>query len=467
MSSRIPICVEVAITYSLGSNVATKLCRALRSEGKRFRDLLLLCTAKTPRSIAQLNRIRRPLQPGPVATAQRTVPRTLPPMPPAFAAPALLPRTARTLPLLTTRRCRRHPSATAAPESPRTYDVVVIGSGLGGLTCAALLSAAYAKSVCVLEAHTLAGGAAHAFTRRVPNRPDLAPLTFDSGPHLHSGLRRTRTTSNPLAHALRAVGARVPVVTYRAWGCFFPEGYFATRVSADSPLFSALVAAAAGPAAAAQIAGLVSAMRPLCAGATALPPAALRGGDAGGSARVGLAALRARARARGLGVVDGVRAVAASPRLMQPFRPLLDEYVTDPFANRFVDLLCFLLAGVRADKIPVAEVAFMFDEWTGDVGGDEVDVLEHPVGGSAALVAALVEAVERGGERSVVRTGARVERLLFEEDANCKSGRRAVGVLLAGGERVLARQAVVSNVSAWVRHDVVLLRLNIKKQLRS
>lgn len=39
-------------------------------------------------------------------------------------------------------------------------DVVVIGSGIGGLSCAALL-AKYGLDVTVLESHTVVGGAAH------------------------------------------------------------------------------------------------------------------------------------------------------------------------------------------------------------------------------------------------------------------------------------------------------------------
>jgi phytoene dehydrogenase-like protein len=43
-------------------------------------------------------------------------------------------------------------------------EVVVIGSGIGGLSCAALL-ARYGIDVTVVESHSIAGGAAHAFER--------------------------------------------------------------------------------------------------------------------------------------------------------------------------------------------------------------------------------------------------------------------------------------------------------------
>jgi all-trans-retinol 13,14-reductase len=44
------------------------------------------------------------------------------------------------------------------------YDVIVIGSGIGGLCCAALLSK-LGKTVCVLEQHYTAGGFTHTYER--------------------------------------------------------------------------------------------------------------------------------------------------------------------------------------------------------------------------------------------------------------------------------------------------------------
>jgi phytoene dehydrogenase-like protein len=64
-------------------------------------------------------------------------------------------------------------------KGDRQTDVVVIGSGIGGLSCAALL-ARYGFEVVVCESHSIPGGAAHAFERN--------GFKFDSGPSLYSGL---------------------------------------------------------------------------------------------------------------------------------------------------------------------------------------------------------------------------------------------------------------------------------------
>jgi len=50
-------------------------------------------------------------------------------------------------------------------EDSTTYDALVIGSGIGGLTAAGLLSAVAGRKVLVLERHTEPGGLTHAFRR--------------------------------------------------------------------------------------------------------------------------------------------------------------------------------------------------------------------------------------------------------------------------------------------------------------
>ena len=115
------------------------------------------------------------------------------------------------------------PLAPPTTDSPQTTDIIVIGSGIGGLCCAALL-AHYGKQVTVCESHTLLGGAAHGFERDGHR--------FDSGPSLYSGLSYS-PSPNPLRQVLDIINEDLPWANYDTWGCRLPEGDFDTAVGAD------------------------------------------------------------------------------------------------------------------------------------------------------------------------------------------------------------------------------------------
>jgi phytoene dehydrogenase-like protein len=109
--------------------------------------------------------------------------------------------------------------------------------------------------------------------------------------------------------------------------------------------------------------------------------------------------------------------------------------IQDPFTRNWLDLLCFLLSGLPASGTSAAEMAFMFAEWYRPQA-----VLDYPLGGGGAIVAALVRGLERYGGQ--LKLNAHVEQILVE-------GKRAVGVLLKGGQEIRARRAVISNASIW------------------
>ena len=99
------------------------------------------------------------------------------------------------------------------------YDVVVIGSGMGGLTCGAL-SAKYGSKVLVLESHIKVGGSAHTFTR-VHNGEKYS---FEVGPSIFEGL--DKPSLNPLRMVFDILEESMPVETYKGLGFWTPEGYW-------------------------------------------------------------------------------------------------------------------------------------------------------------------------------------------------------------------------------------------------
>ncbi|MEL7314142.1 MAG: NAD(P)/FAD-dependent oxidoreductase [Cyanobacteria bacterium J06559_3] len=289
-------------------------------------------------------------------------------------------------------------------------DVVVIGSGIGGLSCGALL-ARYGLDVVVCESHTIPGGAAHGFER--------SGFRFDSGPSLYSGLSYS-PSPNPLRQVLDAIEEDAEWLNYDTWGCCLPEGTFDTQVGAEQ--FCDVLKDLRGSAAIAEWRTLQTLMQPYGQAAIALPPAALRF-DWGALQTVAPFALPMLSHVTRISDLTG------------PFSRLMDRVVRDPFIRNWLDLLCFLLSGLPATGTSTAEMAFMFADWY----RPNVQ-LDYPIGGSAALVDALVRGLQKhGGE---LRLGAHVEEVLV-------SGDRATGIRLKNGETIQARRAVVSNASVW------------------
>lgn len=311
--------------------------------------------------------------------------------------------------------------------SDRQTDILVIGSGIGGLSCAALL-ARYGFDVTVCESHSIPGGAAHAFERN--------GFKFDSGPSLYSGLSYS-PSANPLRQVLDAIGEKLPCVTYDTWGCCLPEGDFDTSVGAEQ--FCEVLKKLRGDEAVAEWLKLQRVMEPLAKAAIAIPPATLRF-DVGAVLTMGRFAASLASHA------------ANFVKLTGPFSRIMDGVVFDPFTQNWLNLLCFLLSGLPADGTNAAEMAFMFADWY-----RPGVVLDYPVGGSGALVDALVRGLNRHGGQLMLN--AHVEQVLVE-------GNRAVGVRLRGGKEIRARRAVVSNASVWNTLPLLPERA-VPKQFRS
>ncbi len=293
-------------------------------------------------------------------------------------------------------------------------DVVVIGSGIGGLCCAALL-ARYGYRVTVCESHTTPGGAAHSFQRD--------GFHFESGPSLFTGLS-AEDSNNPIKQILDLLGEKLETVSYDRWMTHLPEGTFIS--SSNRQTYHDQLRRFCSDSGFEEWLRLEARLEQLGEGIAHVPMAAMRGG-------------RQAAFTMGPFVLRAGRKLSDARQLQQSFASLVDQEITDPFLRNICDFECFGLSGMDAGGTPLAEMVFMFRERF-------VMSVDYPIGGSQALVDALVRGLERHGGKLVL--GAHVERVIVEDG-------RARGIKLAKGGEVRARKAVVSNATVWDTLDLV------------
>ena len=332
-------------------------------------------------------------------------------------------------------------------------DVIVIGSGIGGLTAAGLL-ARYGKRVVVCESHTIAGGAAHNFRRR--------GYEFDSGPSFYCGLtddpsplgrglaNATLTQSplsgkpsfalshqslNPLKQVLDALGESVKTVRYEPLGHYhFPEGSFPVY---SNPLAYREEIAKITPQGAIELKQFEERLLSLYEGMKGIPTLALR------TDWQLIPVLLRRYWASLWKIIPQLSILQAS------VGDVMDATVQDPWVRRLIDLECFLLSGLKAHGTIAPEVAFMLGERSRGV--------EYPLGGSGAIVSALVRGLERWGGKLLL--GCHVEQILVEKG-------KAMGVRLQNGE-IIKATVVISNASIWDTYNQLLRPTDLPSAYRN
>ncbi|MEM8716195.1 MAG: NAD(P)/FAD-dependent oxidoreductase [Cyanobacteria bacterium P01_G01_bin.4] len=287
-------------------------------------------------------------------------------------------------------------------------NAVIVGGGIGGLVAGALL-ARYGWKVTICESHSIAGGAAHAFERD--------GYSFDSGPSFFCGLG-DRNSLNPLRQVLDVLGESVEAIAYDPLGHYhFPEGTF--PVYGNLERYRAAVETIT-PNGAQELQQFAREMLQLYNALSQVPTLHLRG-----DWRV-FPTLFSRYLPAMAQLLPQLTAVQGS------VGDVVNRTVSDRWVRRLIDLECFLLSGLKAEGTVTPEMAFMYGE-------RDRSVIDYPVGGSGAIVAALVRGLEKYG--GSLRLRSHVNRILVEN-------RRAVGVELKGGETVLA-DIVISNATMW------------------
>ena len=216
-----------------------------------------------------------------------------------------------------------------APSTSAKFDICVIGSGLGGLTSAALLAHA-GKKVLVCESHDIYGGCCHTWERQ--------GFHFESGPSLYSGFSQEKS-NNPLKNVFQIIGESPEWITYDRWGTAIPEGKFAAKIGYAG--FQDVLKDYGGPNATEDWSKIMDKMTGkggLSDAASALTSLALREDP-----WVVITLLKYWK------VLPTV--FSKGQALNEPFQKVIDEVNTsdNPLTNRFVinwlDMLCFLLQG--------------------------------------------------------------------------------------------------------------------------
>ena len=310
------------------------------------------------------------------------------------------------------------------------YDVVVIGSGMGGLACGAMC-AKYGESSIVLESHIKMGGSAHSFT----HGHDGGKYSFEVGPSIFEGL--DKPSLNPLRILLDILDSELPVETYQGLAYWVPTSNFDGTGPVRSWRFQLGDPEAPG--------GFYEALREHAQdGELAIKEfKALRARlkTLGGStSAVSLLNLRQDAGflATTAGslpfVLKNPDVFADLPLTFDSLHKTVDQLVTEPFLRNFIDTMC-IFCGFPAKGAMTAHMLYILERFF-----EPGCAYSVPKGGTENIA----RAIHRGGAQfgMDISLNTHVAEILVENG-------RAVGVRLKNGKVIRARKAVVSNATPF------------------
>ena len=303
------------------------------------------------------------------------------------------------------------PAPHAAPDTARQalgkgpWDVVVIGSGIGGLVTASQLAVKGAK-VLVLERYLIPGGSGGSFRRE--------GYTFDVGASMIFGFGQKGHT-NLLTRALADVGEVCETIADPAQLEYHLPAGLDVVVDRDYESFVARLSARF-PHEAQGIRAFYDTCWSVFNCLDAMPLLSLE--DPAYLAKVFFRApLACLGLARWLPVNVG---------------DVARKHIQDPALLKFIDMECFCWSVMPADLTPMINAGMVFSDR--HAGG-----INYPKGGVGVIAQKLVAGLERHG--GAIRYKARVTKVLLDNG-------KAIGVHLAGGEEIRARR-VVSNATRW------------------
>lgn len=299
-----------------------------------------------------------------------------------------------------------------ASQMATEYDVIVIGSGMGGLVTATQLSAKGAK-VLVLERYLIPGGSGGYF--------DRAGYRFDVGASMIFGFGKKGTT-NLLTRALDAVHVGIETIPDPVQVHYHLPDDLDVKVHRDYEKFLKELSDRF-PHEAQGIRQFYDECWKVfnCLNAMEL-----------------LSLEEPRYLTR-VFFQHPFACLGLVKYLPQNVGDIARRYIKDPLLLKFIDVECYIWSVVPAEKTPMINAGMVFSDR--HYGG-----INYPRGGVGQISEKLVEGLEKAG--SQIRYKARVTEILVENG-------RAVGVKLASGETLRAKR-IVSNATRWDTFEKLL-----------
>ena len=299
----------------------------------------------------------------------------------------------------------------------RDYDVIVIGSGIGGLVTATQLAAKGAK-VLVLERYIIPGGSAGYFERE--------GYKFDVGASMIFGFGEKGTT-NLLTKALAAVGMNLETIPDPVQIHYhLPEGV-ELKVHYQYEKF---------------LQELINLFPQEAKGIRRFYDECWKVFNYLNS--MDLLSLEEPRYLMRTFLQHPLSCLGLAQYLPQNTGDIAQRYIKDPILLKFIDLECYCWSVMPASHTPMINAGMVFSDR--HYGG-----VRYPKGGVGNIAQKLVTGLNNyGGE---IKYKARVTKIILEAG-------KAVGVKLATGEEYRAKR-IVSNATRWDTFDKLLAPENL------
>lgn len=302
--------------------------------------------------------------------------------------------------------------STASLSFPAELDVIVIGSGIGGLVTACLLASKKAR-VLVLERYVIPGGSAGYFQRQ--------GYRFDVGASMIFGFGQQGTT-NLLTRALQAVNVSLETIPDPVQLHYHLPGNLDLKVHRDYEKF---------------LQELTNYFPNEGEGIRRFYDECWQVFNCLNS--IELLSLEEPRYLMRVFFQHPKACLGLLKYLPQNAGDFARRFISDPILLKFIDIECYSWSVVPADLTPMINAGMVFSDR--HYGG-----INYPKGGVGQIALKLVEGLEKAG--GTIRYKANVKRIIRENG-------QAVGVELSTGE-VYRAQRIVSNATRWDTFEKLL-----------